>query len=126
MNVFVTSTGIDVTKAFPAPENALSAGKLLGIDMSDHLSKKITLKAVEQTDMILSMEFGQMKKLRELFPKYSHKIFLLPLFDRSRNDRQCKYSAYNIGDPYNGDVNSFYDCYKRIEKKIDKLIQSLT
>ncbi|MEW6419892.1 MAG: hypothetical protein AB1480_17550, partial [Nitrospirota bacterium] len=57
-----------------------------------------------------------LKTLRELFPQFNNKIFLLPLFERNSTKMRGSFYLYNIQDPYGKSLNEFHTCFHRIER----------
>ncbi|MEW6419884.1 MAG: hypothetical protein AB1480_17510 [Nitrospirota bacterium] len=77
------------------------------------------------SDMIFTMETRHLKTLRELFPQFNNKIFLLPLFERNSTKMRGSFYLYNIQDPYGKSFDEFRVCFHRIEKCLNKLFDDI-
>lgn len=82
-----------------------------GLDISDHISKIITLELLEQADLVLCMETGHAEALRAEFSQHAAKIFLLTEMIGHR---------YSISDPYGGPR----DGYERMINDVTELIEA--
>lgn len=109
------SAGLNVSKALPPPAEAILAARRLGIGLDGHKSRRMTEELAASHDMIIAMQTWHFKVLRESFPRFQHKIFLLPLFDKTHGAIQRTYDRYNIADPYGNSVDIFHECFLRIE-----------
>jgi protein-tyrosine phosphatase len=110
------SAGLEVSKSLPSPPEAIFAAKRYGVHLGDHRSENITLSLVEANDMILAMETSQFIRLRNSFPQFRDKIYLLPLFEKDRKSMGQTFLRYNVPDPYGKSPEYFLHCYNRIEQ----------
>lgn len=109
------SAGLLVPTSLSSPHEVLEAAEKFGVHLNAHKSNGITSKMAESSDMIIAMEAWQIIRIRELFPMFREKTFLLPLFKKNRNSWKWSYNIYNISDPYGKPLQYFIDCFKRIE-----------
>jgi protein-tyrosine-phosphatase len=109
------SAGINVSKALPPPAEAVIAARRFGIILDGHKSRRMTEELAASHDMIIAMQTWHFKVLRESFPRFQHKIFLLPLLDKKNGTALRTYDRYNISDPYGNPVDIFHECFLRIE-----------
>ncbi len=73
---------------------------------------------VSEADLILVMETGQARSMREHYPHSAGKLFLLGNFAPGLD--------YEIQDPYGGTPEMFARCYGQIAKACDQLLSFLT
>ena len=89
-----------------ANKNSIEVMSEIGIDISSHISKHITLNEINQADAIICMT-------------ESHKQMLL-LYGTEENKVHVLGSG--ISDPYGFDINTYRECRDAICKSIDSLI----
>jgi protein-tyrosine phosphatase len=118
-----TSAGLEVTEPEESPEEAVHAGRSLGIHLRDHRSVRISASMIEAADMVFAMEVWQLKELRRRFPAYRQRFFLLPLFG---NPQARGYGRYNIRDPYGKSKAEFSRCFQNIRECLHNLNTALT
>ena len=124
-NMVFDSAGLEVSRAMPPPQEAIVAAKRFGITLDGHRSKRISREMAESFDIVIAMEAWQLQALRRLFPQYSDRFFLLPLFDENGRNTWDFYSVYNIADPFGKDLIRFRACYERIENCLAGLFSQL-
>lgn len=78
--VEVTSAGLDVFPGAPASSGARAVLEGEGIDVSGHRARQLTEEMVHQADLVLTMTAAQKRRLLELFPEASEKVFILKEF----------------------------------------------
>lgn len=120
------SAGLQVSKALPPPQKALTAAREFGVSLERHQSKEISREMAGSFDMVIAMEVWQLEVLRRLLPQRKDRFFLLPLFEEDGRNTGDRFSAYNIEDPYGKDVTFFRTCYQRIEKCLTGLFDQLS
>lgn len=123
MNFF--SAGFEVSTSTHPPENAILAAESFGISLDSHKSKRISYEILNSFDMIFTTEIGHLKTLKESFPQFQDKIFLLPLFEKNKPYTKGSYHFCNIPDPYGKSFKQFYTCFQRIERCLNELFQDL-
>lgn len=88
------------------------------------MSRRLTYEMLNSFDVILAMETKHLKVLRESFPNFQDKIFLLPLFERNSSENGSFY-RYNIFDPYGRSFEHFHICFQRIEMCLSEIFKNL-
>lgn len=119
------SAGIRVTLSLPPPEEAIIAADRFGVNLRGHLSRGIDAALLEQFDAVLVMEAWQYSHLRERFPGYLGKIFLLPLFDPEGNARSGYYQEFNIEDPFGKTLEQYHLCFHRIGRCVEAILEMM-
>jgi protein-tyrosine phosphatase len=115
------SSGIIVGQSGSSPVEAVAAAKMIGIDLSDHISKSLNTQSAHDNDLIVTMEASHIKTLRKLHPDIRNKLFLLPLFERNGSYGKG-YQKYNIPDPYGKNKETFQECYQRITIATEQML----
>lgn len=119
------SAGLEVSGAFPPPQEAILAAREFGIALDIHRSKRISREMLESFDMVIAMEPWQLQVLARFYPPGRDRLFLLPLFDKGGRNTGDRFSTYNIADPFAEDVARFRACYGRIDKCLAGLFRQL-
>lgn len=106
----VESAGTWAKKGIAPQPYMVEIARRLGLQgLEQHRSKPITLKMMDQFDLILVMEAGHKEALRSEFLHAQSRVFLL--------SEVAEGIAYNIDDPLTPDINPY-----KIAKQIDQLI----
>lgn len=73
----VESAGTWTVNGQPAAANAIKAVAELGLDLSTHRSRVVTLDLLTEFDIILTMEQGHQEALRVEFNSVADRVFML-------------------------------------------------
>jgi protein-tyrosine-phosphatase len=98
----------------PAPERALNAARVRGIDLSSHLSTLVTADAVGAADLVAVMSEDQARGIRS---RYGHSVTLLTLGDLDPLSIQSR----TITDPWGCDAQVVEQVYCRIDRCVEQL-----
>jgi protein-tyrosine phosphatase len=109
----VMSAGISCGGAMPASEMAIQIGREYGIDLTNHLSQRVTKEMLATADRIFVTERHQVKYLERLSGAASGTIELLS------TDNE------DILDPAGGTLSDYRICASRIEKALRERIDQL-
>jgi len=110
----ISSAGVSAADGWPASRNAVLAAELLGIDLSGHLSRRLTPAMVREADLIVTMTVDHRDAVLAMVPESEGKVFLLKSFGIA----QC---AADIFDP----VGQGVDVYCRVRDEIDAALPDL-
>lgn len=99
----------------PADEKAVLVCKENEIDISSHRASSISAHDLEIADFVLCMEKKHIDNLRQSFPLYAHKVFLLGEFG----------GVGEIEDPIGKDVEEYRKTFEKIKRCIDGLKRKL-
>ena len=116
------SAGIAANQARQCPLEARAAAESFGLNLDDHVPALLTPSMMDEFDLVVVMEAGQMQLLRERFAHARSRIVLLPLVDGA--DRHG-YARYNIADPFGQPRAAFDECYRRIDRSLQSLVHLL-
>lgn len=117
LNVQVASAGIEAESNQGAYPLARRMAQQYGVSLSAHRTTPLSQGMVSESDLILVMEVGQARSMREHYPDSAGKLFLLGQFDHEVD--------YEIQDPYGGPPEVFAQCYAQIVKACDQLLAFL-
>ena len=104
----VRSAGL-VGPGRPSPENAQSAAKKKGLDLSDHISQLVTPEMVSWSEVIVVMDSGQARVMRGRFGAPPERIVILGDLDPGSPDRR------EIPDPVERPESDFLRSYERMD-----------
>ena len=110
-NVKIESCGLDVTQAICSPVEAVTAGQLYGVDLTEHRSKGVMDCDLLNADLIVPMDYGHYRRLVADYPQYKMKIFLLRDFHTFPYSLVC-----NIHDPFGLAQDEFERCFGIIQR----------
>ena len=114
-SIKVASAGF-IAPGRPAPEAALGAARVRGIDLSSHLSTLVTPQAVGAADLVAVMSEDQARGIRS---RYGHTVTLLILGDLDPLSIQTR----TITDPLGCDAQVVEQVYSRIDRCVDQLAE---
>jgi protein-tyrosine phosphatase len=121
--ILSASAGIKVSLSLPPPDDAILAADRFGVDLRAHRSRRIDAALIERFDATLVMEAWQYTHLRERFPGFQEKIFLLPLFDPEGEAKGGHYQAFHIEDPFGKPLEQFHRCFHRIGMCVEAMLE---
>lgn len=102
----ISSAGISTANGMSASENSIKALKEIGIDLSNHRSKVITKKLIDESDIILTMTKSHKEILLQAVPKCKEKVYTFKGFANKNEE--------DISDPFGGNLDS----YRRDRKSV--------
>jgi protein-tyrosine-phosphatase len=116
--VIARSAGIFAFEGFPPSELAYMVCMAEGIDISYHISRRLSEDIVRESDIILTMERSHMERAFEIGGE--NKAYLLTGFpDRSDKARE-------IDDPLGMDRKAYEIVFKKLEREIKRVIRHVT
>lgn len=101
------SAGLFTQDGLPASDNAVTAAKELGADISAHRSRMLTHEIAQSARYLVCMTGAHYDRVCELFPDCADKVFTLTQRD--------------VSDPFGGDL----DTYRRAAAEIDAGVRSI-
>lgn len=101
------SAGLFTKDGLPASENAVTAAKELGADITAHRSHMLTSEMAKNARYLVCMTGSLYDRLCEMYPDCADKVFtLLPT---------------DVSDPFGGDLET----YRRAAAEIDQGVRSI-
>ena len=105
----VSSAGTWAEEDHTAAPFSISLMAERGLDILPHRSRPVTDPLMQQADLVLCLETGHVKTLRQAFPAHQHKIYTI---------RQMANKRGSVRDPYGGTRRQ----YERMVAEVDDLI----
>jgi len=115
--VTVDSAGFFEASGRSSPETAFRAALRYGVDLSSHRSKPVTPGLFADADVVFLMDAQNYQFALSRFPDEAGKTcFLRSLVDDD---------AFEISDPYDGDLDEFVRVYDEVVEAVDALVDAL-
>lgn len=111
-DITVESAGTSACEGARASEQSIKVMEKFGVDISDHLSSKLTLEKIDSADLIIAMSTSHRQIIGAMRPsalKKTHTIF--EFMDQSDD----------ISDPFGGDEELYHKCFKEMKEALDNL-----
>jgi protein-tyrosine phosphatase len=108
----VSSAGIAALTGRPADPLAVAAMADRGIDLSGHRARQLTVKMVEESDLVLVMERPHVADVEALTPAARGRVQLLGRFGR-----------FEVADPYRRPRAAFDEALGLIERGLGDYVQ---
>lgn len=107
----VISRGLMTTGA-GASEESVEIMREMGYDISEHISRRITVDEIEKADLILTMTHNHKLILTNAVPEAKDKIFTLCEYAKKEGD---------IPDPYGLGIDEYRECAAKIKEAVEAI-----
>ncbi|MBN1503534.1 MAG: low molecular weight protein arginine phosphatase [Candidatus Eisenbacteria bacterium] len=108
--VEIDSAGVSACEGEPASAGAVEAAAARGVDISGHVTKRLTRELLRKADLILVMQKSHILRVRELCPsKLEHVLLITELGEPQGKDGD------EVEDPAGGTAEGYGRCFSRIE-----------
>ncbi len=114
------SAGIGAINGQPASPNSVVAVRAFGLDLSDHRSRMITGRLVDESDYIVGLTHGHADSIALLYPHAGEKTFVLREFDETLDPYER-----DIIDPIGGPLEAYVECRDQIEHGIITMLKAI-
>lgn len=114
----VSSAGIAAVPGVPASAHSVSACGDHRIDISAHRSRPVTMRVIEQADLVLTMEDHHRDAILKLDPRAAGKTFLLSAYARGSNPGPAR----GIPDPIGLDLEAYRIVYRQIDEYLSQAL----
>lgn len=118
--VQVGSAGTNSWGGCPASLSALEIGKLSGIDLKSHTSRKLTKEMLKEANLILAMSGNHLDQIKKLNENAMNKSFLLSAFPRRSEDE-----PFWIKDPIGGTREDYRRCFFDLMQSMKRIFPDL-
>ena len=119
-DIQVASAGVSAIPGFRPTKETIEVMAKEGIDVSGHLSQRLTADMVHRADLILVMEHWHKEQILRLAPSAKSKVFLLKEYaDQSDG------SEVEIPDPIAKPQEVYERCLQLIKECIEKVVAKL-
>ena len=98
-----------------ASEKAIVIMEKMGIDISKHESKQLTLDDVKNADFIFTMTIGHKNVILSACPEAEDKVFTLGEYA----------GGEDVADPYGGSEAVYEKCARQLYEYIERIIEKL-
>ncbi len=115
--VIARSAGIRTTQSGTSPGAAREAARAYGVSLDMHRPTMLTAESMAAHDLIVVMEYEQMRRLQHDYPDQASRVVLLSLFEPGVTG----YERFNIEDPFMRSAAEFAYCYQRIASGVTAL-----
>lgn len=105
LDMRVASAGLGALVNHPADAFSVELMNEIGIDISAHRARQITPEIVAESELIITMETWQQRKVEEQFPFARGRVFAIG-----------KWSQLEIADPYKKPREAFEEAFSGIQK----------
>lgn len=87
----------------------------------NHRAKKLTLKHIDEFDLVLAMDYSNMQEIKDMAgSSFNHdKIRMFREFDPVKND------GMDVPDPYYGGASGFENVYRIVDRTCSRLLEIL-
>lgn len=117
----VESAGTWARDGYPAASGSQHAVERLGLDLSEHLSRSVTLELLREFDLILTMTRSQQEALQVEFRELRDRVHMLTAFSGP---------AYDVPDPIGGPLDEFRESAREIDgllkRGFDRIVDAAT
>lgn len=114
-NVEVLSAGIMMLVGMGATEPTKEILKREGMDVSGHVSQRVTEDMLKRSDMILVMERLQEKRILAIAPQAKNRLFLLKEFAKISDN------GFDIADPIGKPIEFYEKTFRIIKEAIERI-----
>lgn len=113
IEIEVISRGVSVYTPSGASANALEAVKQYGLDLSSHLSKPISVKDIDESDLVLTMTQSHKQVLKGVCGEDGKDLYTLKEFVEAGDG--------DVMDPFGQDLKAYCDCADELNMYIGRL-----
>jgi len=127
-DIKVNSAGTNVLSGMPPTSEAILVMRERNIDISKHVSTKLTKELINSADYIFVMTKDHLKYVLKLYPEKSDKIFILKEFSaigRKLKNKISKNSNDEISDPIGKGIQSYRLVAKELKINIKIIINRI-
>ncbi len=108
-NRHLSSAGLHPREGRASPEHIQRAARSMGLDLSDHRSRRVQSSDVDKADLVLVMDLENLDTLLAEYPDAERKTTMLGLFDTERG-------GSSISDPYDLDQDDVGEVLRQIQR----------
>ena len=118
IHINVESAGVYACEGEPAAPLALRVCENNGVDISDHIAKRIDENLINNSDLIVAMEPYHYEEIICSYPEKEGKIVLLGSMEKTKG-------IDSIPDPYGKGLEEFGQCFYQIRRLVERLYEEV-
>ena len=119
-DIQVISAGISAIPGFRPTKETIEVMAKEGIDVSGHLTQRLTPEMIDRADVILVMEHWHKEQILRLVPSSKSRVFLLREFAD-----QAQGTEIEIPDPIAKPPEVYERCFQMIKESVEKVVAKL-
>lgn len=112
------SAGLRALDGSPASPAAVKVMTEMGLNISNHRSRRLNTELVEWADVILTMQESHRREVMEKYNVPAQKVYTLAAFSRD--------SAGDILDPFGFEIETYRQCARQINSMIRNIVKSFS
>ena len=116
-NLIVSSAGIAMLDGLQTTPETAALLEEEGIDVSGHLSQRVSPLLIKKSDLILVMEKLHEDRIREWVPEVKNRLFLLKEFAKIDDE-----AGLDIKDPIGKPMKDYQEVFAIIRQAIDRIV----
>lgn len=120
-HVHIASAGVAAFAGSPISEGAMRAARVHGIPLEDHRSSSLTLDALDEADLILTMSPGHLAPIRSA--GFEQKTALITAFAEGARDPRPDDSG--VRDPIGGDDALYEATFRELRELVHQAMDRL-
>ncbi len=117
-DIVVSSAGTFAPVGMKPTNYALVTTIERGIDITKHISRVLTERMVNESDIVFVMEYEHLKSIQKLVPDAKGKIYLLKAFGENGRGEE-------VADPIGHDLDFYRKCYEDLENEIRRILPEI-
>jgi protein-tyrosine phosphatase len=118
VDVDVRSAGLGEVEGRNSPAGAVGTGAAYDVDLSDHVSQRVSKRQIEEADVVFVMDLNNYHSTVRAFPEAADKVFFLGSILEGRDGPV-------VPDPHGGSDAAFAEAYDAVARAIEELIDEL-
>ncbi len=119
-NIEVGSAGTGAVDGSPATEFAIAAAAHWDIDISNHRSRSLKRRLIEEADIILAMSHEHVDKIAEMDGAAREKTYLLKGFPARYSPTQAR-----VEDPIGGSLEQYNQTFLELDEELRRIFPRL-
>jgi protein-tyrosine-phosphatase len=112
----VVSAGVNAVDGYRASRNGIFVMAEQGIDITSHIAHTVSGNDMVRSNLVLTMSRAHAQSLRQSWPQYAWKVYLLSEMTGKRRD---------IKDPFGGTVDQYRAAADVISRYIDEGLERI-
>ena len=120
--ILVASAGVAAMPGFRPTKETIDVMAKHNIDVSTHLTQRLTSQMVDDADLVLVMERMHKEEILNRHPGARKKVFLLREYAEGLPEDSAE---INIPDPIAKPMEVYESCFSQIRNAVEKVVQKL-